>query len=49
MLFHAQFSHNLGQIGIGISFTHSSQELSAFTYTVQVAALMHSIRVCVFD
>ena len=47
-LFHTQLSHNVGQLGIGIPFTHSIRELSHAHPQVRMAALNHSITVCVW-
>ena len=44
---HAQLSHNLGQFGIGMPFTHSIRELACVQPYGADTAFIHSIR-CVF-
>ena len=44
LLLHAQFSHHLGQLGIGMPCTHSiSRSSHVFDHTIWMAALIHSI------
>ena len=44
LLLHAQFSHHLGQLGIGMPRTHSiSRSSPVFDHTIWMAALIHSI------
>ena len=47
-LLHAQFSHYLGQLSIGLPFTQSVWELSHFRPLVWVVELIHSMSVCIW-